>query len=736
MIMTAKQNTQYFRYSALAGALIFGFSEQSGAVSGYDFDIELSSNYSGISVIGDYNKITILATPLPMMIANGVSNYGNVTSLINNAEFTSERQGVINEGAIGIFINNGVMISASDNLISNAFSATIDSFINNGTLAASDEDSYVIVSNGSLGKLTNAGIISGDIYSTYGLNIVGGEGITIGQITGYASGNSYTVGQLRVGDGGLIFSAGNTRLNDNVDLAGGYETMSNKGANLYIANSINVHGNYYQAAAASLKIEVSPSDVLRGIGTLAARSGTLYVSGSTLIDPGSSINLVSHGYAFAPGQRYVVINSANGAATNYNENTLNYSADNYAGRLSGIAVPDAEGHKSLVVTLTGTPSLIMPSIPAAASSISGLMQYQGVSSSALLAVQNSVLALRSLQDANKAGMQLSAITQMNTMIAGAQSMNAQMNEAMSRLQSLMKGITSASSALGFSGGDDPAEHSVWGQTFGGRINQGSTSEVSGYHANYAGIVIGADTDITENWRGGGALSYTGTSVHGDGYTHGSSSDIDSYGLTLYAGYTAPTWYSNLYLGAASQRYHTLRHIAFTGFSGDASGRFSGEQYIATMEAGYPIAVTPALAFTPMVSLSYSYQSQDGYTESGGNGAALKVDNSHNDATISGLGAKLDGIITTRIGDLNPYLQVMWYHQYDSKPARTSAGFAAASDETGFTSRGSSPAKDVANINVGMSLIHTRDTELTAYYDISAASRYSNQSVGLSFKKWF
>lgn len=735
MIMTAKQNTQYFRYSALAGALIFGVSGQSEANFSRLYISYIPAG-SGIYLNDHFDAVDISDTLSPVTVDKGIDNAGIVDILTNNAVFNVNGQGVINEGIISIFINNGVMTSVSDNLIYNSFSASIYSLINNGTMATRDMDSYVILNNGYLGYLTNTGIISGDIYSTYGLNIVGGEGSTIGQITGYASGNSYTVGELRVGDGGLIFSAGNTRLNDNVNLAGGYETMSNTGANLYIANSINVQGDYYQSALASLNIEVSPNDVQRGIGTLTSRSGTLYVSGATQIDSGSSINLVSRGYAFAPGQRYVVIDSANGAATTYNENTLNYSADNYSGSLSGLAVPGAEGHKSLVVTLTGASSMIMPSMPAAASVISGLMQYQGISSSTLLALQNSVQAINSLRDANIAGMQLSATTQMNAVMASSQAMVSQLNQVMARMQSMLKSLNVPLPMSGFSGGDDPAEQAVWGQTFGGRINQGNTREVSGYHANYAGIVIGADTNITENWRGGAALSYTGTSVHGDGYTNGSSSDIDSYGLTFYAGYTAPTWYSNFYLGAASQRYHTQRHIAFTGFSGDASGRFSGEQYIATVEAGYPIAVTPALVFAPMVSMSYSYQSQDGYTESGGNGAALKVDDSHNDATISGLGAKLDGVIATRLGDLNPYLQVMWYHQYDSKPARTSAGFAAASDETGFTSRGSTPAKDVANINVGMSLVRTRDTELTAYYDISAASRYSNQSVGLSFKKWF
>lgn len=726
---------KHFRYSVLTAALTLALSGQSHSLP--VTDLTLMPGVDNLDINGfNYNSVTILSPGLTSMLDSGISNNVSVLLLTNKASYIVDGTGLSNSNFIQTLDNQGGIISNYGVSIYNSFGSHIGELKNSGVVGVGEEEGSAIINNGTIDRISNSGTIMGDIYSSSGLIIDGGSGTTIGQLTGYSAGGEPAVGLLRIWQGDVVFSAGNTRLNDNVSIVGGDYSVRNTGANLYVADSIHVLGNYIQSADASLNIEVSPNMLARSAGTLSPRSGTLYVAGATQIAAGSSVNLVSRGYAFAPGQRYVVIDSANGEATNYNENTLHYSAGDFYGRVSGSAISGIEGNKSLVVSLSGPASFVRPPMLLKAPSLLGLLRYSGISNIPLLELQNSALAINTQQEANMAGMQLSATTQLNAMMASMQSMATQMNQVIARLQSLAGTLNVPPAASGFSGGDDPAEHSVWGQTFGGRINQGKTSEVSGYYANYAGVIIGADTDITENWRGGGALSYTGTSVHGNDYTTGSDSDIDSYGLTFYAGYTAPTWYSNVYLGAASQRYHTQRRIAFTGFSGDASGRFSGEQYMANVEVGYPIKMTTALVFTPMASLSYSYQSQDSYTESGGNGAALKVDKNHNDATTSGLGAKLEGIIATRMGELNPYLQVMWYHQYDSKPARTSAGFAAASDETAFISRGNTPAKDVADINVGMSLIHTRDTELKAYYGISAASHYSNQSVGLSFRKWF
>lgn len=68
--------------------------------------------------------------------------------------------------------------------------------------------------------------------------------------------------------------------------------------------------------------------------------------------------------------------------------------------------------------------------------------------------------------------------------------------------------------------------------------QSEREDIAGYHANYHGMLIGADAELNDSWRAGGLFSYASTSVNNDGANKHSSADVDSYGLIAYATYTA------------------------------------------------------------------------------------------------------------------------------------------------------------------------------------------------------
>lgn len=130
--------------------------------------------------------------------------------------------------------------------------------------------------------------------------------------------------------------------------------------------------------------------------------------------------------------------------------------------------------------------------------------------------------------------------------------------------------------------------------------------------------------------------------------------------------------------------------------------------------------------------------QDGYTETNGNGngAALRVEGSSSDTLKSGLGAKLETTHATPWGDVVPYVQVLWGHQYDNKATDVTASYAAAVNETSFVTKGSTPEKNSVDVNVGATLLQSDTTSISACYDISAAQDYTNQSVSLRLRKLF
>ena len=705
----------------------------------------------------------------------GIRNMGSIVKLNNYGNITVGGFGVYNNGTITELNNYGTMTTTGGNLISNAQGGTLSAINNYGKIQGAGFGTPVLVNwnPSTMGLLTNSGTIAGDItiFPGQGLEIAGGADDTIGVLTGAGSTpSSLEVGNITIEAGNLSFVSGNQLLNNHVNVQAG--AVNNERGNLYIANPIEIRGQYYQSGDASLNLFVSSDAITGGVYGQDRGYGQLYVLGAATIAPSSTVNLVSQGYAFAAGQRYVVILATDGAHTNYNETTLHYSATSWNGLIKGTAVADRES-QLLVVQLgpdqensnggsegnnpnpdvednnggsegnNPNPDVKdnngskkpLPTQPNATSSLAGLQKYSGVSDAGLLNLYNASLAIGSTAEANKAGEQLSPGQSLNARTAVSTTTFDMLNVVGARVASVQLARNNGGQS-GIAAGDAAADSAVWGQVFNGWVNQGTTDKISGYKANYSGLVIGADRNITDEILLGGAVSYTSTNVKGQDNASGSNAYVNSWGLTAYASYKAQDWYSGLYATAVNQDYRTQRQIDFTGYSGIANGKFSGQQYALKGEFGYPLALTQTTNLTPLATLSYSYMRQDGYTETNGNGAALRIERSHSDTLKSGLGAKLETTQTTPWGDVVPYIQVLWGHQYDNKANDVTASYAASVNDTRFVSQGSTPEKDSVDVNVGATLLQSDTTSISAYYDISAAQDYTNQSVSLRLRKLF
>jgi outer membrane autotransporter protein len=499
--------------------------------------------------------------------------------------------------------------------------------------------------------------------------------------------------------------------------------------------SLSITGNYTQGADAALSVGVGSSAVATGSLTSDSGYGHLVVGGSATLAAGSSVALVNTGaYGFAAGQRFVVID-ASASGTNYNESTLDYSALGYSGLLFGTTV-NVDGRSDLVVSLAGQPTSSLATTSNANASLAGLAKYTGISP-ALLNLYNAAtaLSLGSSTAATKAGTQLSPAAQMSLGRAAAAPTLDALTIVTGHADSLR--IAQAGSATGIATGDAPPAWGVWGQAFGGHAGQGEQNGVDGYSANYGGLLLGVDRSVSDNWRAGGVFSYSNTAVNNTDNSAGDSTRVNAYGLIGYASYSGNPWYVNLAAGAVLQRYDSTRVVDFTGFAGEANGQFNGQQYVASAEFGYPLAVAGGMTLTPLASLSYSYLHQGAYTETGGNGAALSVDSAHTTSVRTNAGVKLEKGFTSRYGDIVPYLQVQWTHEYDHSRLVTGASFAA--DPTGasaFTTVGATPVADLADIQLGVTLLRANNLSLTARYEVQAGSHFLSQTGSLRLRQMF
>lgn len=679
--------------------------------------------------------------------ASGVDNFGTIGSLTNSGMISSSAgKGIGNFGTITALTNNtGGTISGTTGIFNSG--GTISTLTNSGLITG---NTFALFNDATstLGPIANSGTIAGNIENdaAQDLTINGGSGAVFGTLTGFGG----TTGTITNTASNVVFGSGNVLLNDAINV--GSNTVNNAGATLAVNVPMTITGNYSQGQAATLLIGVSSGASATGSPTDTGY-GQLVVQGNATIAAGSSVTLqgTGAGYGFAAGQRFVVVD-ATGTGT-YNAGALKYSIVGYTATLTGSTVVTT-GHNDLVVTIdsaqqnsssgpgSSAPSPLaeasLATAPNAAASLHGLLSYTGVTQPQLLNLYNATLAAlsqNSVASANRVGQQLSPVTPASTGQAASASTFDVLRIVAAHTNSLRL-AQSRDGETGVATGEAAPQWSAWGQAFGGHASQGERDGVDGYSANYGGLLLGADKALSERWRAGGVFAYSNTLIDQSGDTAGDSTRVNAYGLIGYASYTHEPWYVNLSAGAVLQRYDTTRVVDFTGFSGVASGRFDGEQYVARAEAGYPLALR-GMTLTPLASLTYSFLHQGSYTESGGNGAALAVGAANTSSVRSGLGFRLERGLATSYGEIVPDIQAQWIHEYDRTRVTAAASFAAdTTGQTAFTTVGPTPVADLADVSLGVTLLRANNLTVSARYEVQAAPRFVSQTGILRLRQFF
>ncbi|RFB67986.1 MULTISPECIES: autotransporter domain-containing protein [unclassified Herbaspirillum] len=705
--------------------------DNSGTITVLTNDGTISGSDSGLNNTGAIGTLTTA----------GINNTGTITALNNNGTISGSNTGLTNTGTITTLtptagINNAGAINALTNAgtisggdigINNT--GTIGPLTNSGTITGAVNAIYNDTA-GAIGPITNSGVVAGNIQnlSTQNLTFNGGTGTTFGTLTGFGGGS--TIGTITNVNSNIIFGSGNLLLNDNINV--GVNAVNNTGtAVLQVNQPVIITGNYNQGAGASLQIGVAAGATTLGAITDTGY-GRLIVTGDTTIAAGSSIRLQSNGYAFAAGQRYVVVDTAGTA--NYNADTLRYSINGNSGTVTGSVVANG-ANSDLVLNVQGVaPTPEFATAPNAIASLRGLLRYTGISNAGLLNLYNATLgslSQGSVASANRIGKQL-APAQANW------APDAPFFHALDMVGEHVDGLRRAEDGGddGVATGESAVQRTIWGQAYGGHARQSERDQVDGYGANYSGLLFGVDQAINDGWRAGGAFSYSNTAINNTGDTSGSDTRVDGYGLIAYASYDGNPWYVKYSGAAVQQRYKTRRAISLPGFSDSASGSFNGRLYVARAEAGYPLALGNA-TLTPLAGLMYSYRTQAGYTENSSNGAALAVSSAHAGSLKSALGAKLEQDFTTSYGKLVLSGRAQWIHEYRDTRQTVGASFVGdATGQTAFTTVSASSVSNLADISLGATLQRSDNLSLALRYDLQAGRGFLSQTAWLRLRKLF
>jgi outer membrane receptor protein involved in Fe transport/uncharacterized protein with beta-barrel porin domain len=450
-------------------------------------------------------------------------------------------------------------------------------------------------------------------------------------------------------------------------------------------------------------------------GNIGSIYGTLTFQGAGTVVP-TIANIVHNGDVFE------VASTVRGSAITVDNSSalVNFVADTSTGAL-------------LLKSSVLNPAFVPGISNAGAATLNSLLSYNG-NYAPLQGLGAAVESLGSLGDVRSAGEQLRPAVNGAAIMVPLSVSSLFQSQIDSRLDAFYFGNSAAQQAMSASqvfgyapalivgkapaaAVPSPSGAAFWGNLVGSRIDQQAIGAIAGYSASTGGLILGADTPLTDIVRIGGAFGYA-TSAIADNQAVGNTIDLETYQGMIYASLAQPSWYLNASFGFALEDYTTNRRIVFPGFNDVASGSHTGQFYLGRIDVGYPISF-PGFAVVPVASLDWGYLDQNAYTEASLAGAALNVASAQNDSVRSELGVKSFLPIASGpsfAATVGAHLE--WMHEFGTITQAVTAGFVGAG--ANFYAVGPTPDRDMADVGA----------------ELEIASLAGGQSLTLSYSAMF
>lgn len=215
-----------------------------------------------------------------------------------------------------------------------------------------------------------------------------------------------------------------------------------------------------------------------------------------------------------------------------------------------------------------------------------------------------------------------------------------------------------------------------------------------------GFAAGGDIAVLDDFRIGGALSYSSTALSTSIPASGTN---EAFSLAAYASYAPRPWYVDAAAGYAYNWGSLTRTIAFPGISRTAQGNPTASQFIGSAETGIAFNVSPRLALTPFARVEVTAASQNPFTETGAGAISLNAAAQNTTGVRSIIGMELSGSMAlSSTQSLSMALRLGWAHDYADLSGALNANFVGKPD-TSFVVYGPTPDRNAATIGAGLTL---------------------------------
>ncbi|MFC5374808.1 autotransporter outer membrane beta-barrel domain-containing protein [Brevundimonas faecalis] len=250
---------------------------------------------------------------------------------------------------------------------------------------------------------------------------------------------------------------------------------------------------------------------------------------------------------------------------------------------------------------------------------------------------------------------------------------------------------------------------VWGHAIGSWGHTSGDGNAARLDRNSAGLLMGLDASAGENVRLGAVWGYHQTDIDVD--ARASSAEIDNFHVGIYAGGQWDRLGVRAGAAYALQDIHTVRNIAFPGFSDTVRAGYNGETVQAFGELGYDFDLGRT-QLEPYASVAYVRSRSNEFSETGG-AAKLNGNRATTDVTFTTLGLRSTTSFNIGEADAKLKLGAGWRHAFGDNVPLTRVRYQAGGDA--FSTMGVPVTRDSATIDAGLDVAVSGYTSIGLSY---------------------
>ncbi len=608
----------------------------------------------------------------------GGTNINDGTLSVSNDNNMGGAAGPLNFDGGTLLTTAGIMSARSG--VINAGGATIDTNGFNSTLSGMFAGAGGLTKNG-------VGTLSLDGVNTYvGPTTINGGRLDVnGSITSDTTANTGTT----LGGNGTIF--GNVTIADGATMAPG--------------NSIgqtNIVGNYTQNTGSIFELEIQPAP--RGAEVAGVDFDQTNVTGSAVINPGATVNVVSAPGVYELGNQFRFLQTTGGVTGTYDPLT---GVTFNGGRLVGTLVHRTNA-VDLVINRTnfsGVGTINTKNLRAAAG---GLDQLSLIASTApgsdAADVINQLLVMPGPQLANAVN-QIGGASHGSNQVVALQSSFDYLRAVGNRVRTDLVNI------------DDGRQNPIWVEGLGTFGEIDPDGNAAGVEYDSRGIIFGFDQSMAGGRQG------ISVGVHQTDTESGrDSGTIDSYNITAYTSTLADPVYIVGALGYGRNEFDSTRSISALNPSRVANGSTSGNQLMGLLEYGL-FANTDRWESQVFVSGQYAGLRQDGFVETGAGAVNLNVGDSSTNSFRTIIGMRMAGKLSERV---EPEFHAGFIHEFLDADSMTVSSFNGTN--VSFQQCGVALPENMGQVGFGSTLLLANSCSIYVGYDALISGSQLSQAV--------